>query len=87
MSARELPRQPCAPRSPPTAPGSPLAPWSRSSSSAQDAPAMAVYCSEAFSMYPQAAAATAAAGTSGQRQPGAAYALGDYEPPPGYLWG
>nr|XP_028558180.1 forkhead box protein I3 [Podarcis muralis] len=92
MSAREQPRQPAprAPRSPPTAPGSPLAPWSRSSSSARDAPAMAVYCSEAFSVYPQAAAAAAAAGTSGQRAPGAAYALGDYGPPPGaggYLWG
>ncbi|XP_053119692.1 forkhead box protein I3 [Hemicordylus capensis] len=66
---------------------SPLAPWPRSSS-AREAPAMAVYCSEAFSVYPQAAAA--AAGTSGQRPSAATYTLGDYGAPPGaggYLWG
>lgn len=49
---------------------------------------MAIYCSEAFSVYPQTA--TAAAGPSGQRPSAATYALGDYGAPPGaagYLWG
>ncbi|XP_063158120.1 forkhead box protein I3 [Candoia aspera] len=49
---------------------------------------MAVYCSEAFSVYPQTA--TAAAGPSGQRPSATTYALGDYGAPPGaagYLWG
>ncbi|XP_061444644.1 forkhead box protein I3 [Rhineura floridana] len=93
MSASDLQRRQQqarpAPRSPPTAAGSPLAPWSRSSrGSARESPAMAVYCSEAFSVYPQTAAG--AAGPSGQRPSAAAYALGDYAPPPGaagYLWG
>ncbi|XP_066485305.1 forkhead box protein I3 [Tiliqua scincoides] len=47
---------------------------------------MAVYCSDAFSVYPQAVAA----GASGQRPSAAPYALGDYGAPPsaaGYLWG
>uniref|UniRef100_A0A670ZC03 Forkhead box I3 n=2 Tax=Pseudonaja textilis TaxID=8673 RepID=A0A670ZC03_PSETE len=74
-----------ASRSSPTAAGSPLAPWSRSG---REETAMAVYCSEAFSVYPQTATATA--GPSGQRSSAATYALGDYGAPPGaagYLWG
>ncbi|XP_077160900.1 forkhead box protein I3 [Paroedura picta] len=45
---------------------------------------MAVYCSEAFGVYPPAGGS--GAGPSGQRAAGAAYALGDYGPA-GYLWG
>ncbi|XP_048366603.1 forkhead box protein I3 [Sphaerodactylus townsendi] len=64
--------------------------WSPSSAR-HPAPSMAVYCSEAFGVYPQAGAASAAApsGPSGQRTAGA-YALGDYgaaAAAAGYLWG
>uniref|UniRef100_A0A8D0GGP7 Fork-head domain-containing protein n=1 Tax=Sphenodon punctatus TaxID=8508 RepID=A0A8D0GGP7_SPHPU len=55
------------------------------------APEMAVYCSETFSVYPQGSSLHppgSAAASSGQRAPG--YSLGDYGAPGnpgGYLWG
>ncbi|XP_053886404.1 forkhead box protein I3 [Malaclemys terrapin pileata] len=67
-------------------PSSPASPQPRR---AREAPEMAVYCGEPFSVYPQPGLPPPGAAAASSTQRPAAYALGDYGAPAnaGYLWG